>query len=199
MRTQKALNDLAQIRQRLQLIDSRSAFRSISLVISAAVFIAAALLQPTLGIDLATPRNFVCFWFVISLSCLLGILLEVGWRSLSGESRITFTWSRHLAVAMLPAMVAAALVTWAVLDHPMWAPLLPGIWSILGGLAITSASRLLPNFCQLSAVWLILGGALAIRFDHYLASHLPFTMVLSFGVGQILLAIGLFAGVTSHE
>ncbi|MDG2014248.1 MAG: hypothetical protein P8J33_12130 [Pirellulaceae bacterium] len=199
MRTQKAINDLAQIRQRLQFIDSRSAFRSISLVISAAVFIAAALLQPTLGIELAVPRNFVWFWLVIALACSLGIAMEVGCRSLSGESRITFEWSRHLALAMLPAMVAAALLTWAILDHAMWAPLLPGLWSMFAGLAITSAARLLPSFCQLSAIWMVLGGALAIRFDGFFATHLNLTMVLLFGVGQILLAVGLFAGVTSHE
>lgn len=199
MRTEKALSDLAEIRQRLQLIDARSSFRCFSLAISSLIFLIAAFAQPAIDGSLKASIAFATYWLAISVVCAISVALEVWWRSVSARSRVTFEWSCQLATAMLPVITVAALTTWALMSQPQLTPTLPGIWAIFAGLSIVACARLLPTLCQAACLWWIGGGVLSIRFYELIADHLTLTMSLLFGAGQLLLAVCLFAGARSSR
>ncbi len=199
MRPEQALQDLAQIRQRLQLIDAKTSFRCFSIFVSAAFYLAAACAQGFLGVSIEQPSKFVGFWFVVSTLCGTGILAEVWWRSFSRNSRITIAWAKQLVVCTLPPLTVATLMTWAISPHPTMIGLLPGMWALFAGLSIAAAARLLPAICQLSAVWLVVGGIMAIRWNQWTLSNPTLSIILLMVVGQVLLAVCLFVGVRNLE
>jgi len=211
MRTDKAINDLAEIRQRLRLVDARASFRCVSLVIAGAVIIASAIWYSAMSpatagaqIDttasLAEPKSagFVGFWMAVAGFCLTLVVVEVAWRSFSSRSRITFQLCQQIAVAMMPLVAVALLVTWASMDDPVMIDRLPGFWAVFAGLAIVSAGKYLPAICQLASFWWIIGGIVAIRYTAFFADHTTWLFSVLFGAGQLLLALCLFAGVKNE-
>ena len=93
----------------------------------------------------------------------------------------------------VPSMVAGGMLTWALAAHGrevVW--LLPGIWSILFGLGVFASWRMLPkatfwiggHYLVTGLICVVLG-----RGDQALA---PWTMVITFGLGQTLAAAMLY-------
>ena len=195
MRPEQALQEIAEIRKRLQLVDTRSSFRCVSLALSSGLFVIAALAMNWFAVSPANGIRFVGYWIGVSLLSGLMISCELWIRCLSSRSRITVSWSRQVAATLMPAIAAAAIVTWAILPHSEWIAMLPGLWSILAGVGFACCVRLLPGLSQVAALWWIVGGALAIRRVDLVSEHVSLSMILLFGVGQLLLTASLYPGV----
>lgn len=201
MRIDDAVLRMNSIRQQLTAVESRRAFRSISVVGSIGIVLlaGAVLFGDSSGpaAQAFVTAQFVSQWVSVAVVCALMMVIELVVRIQSSQSQITIGWSRRVAATMLPAMSIGALLTWAVYDQPELAAHLPALWSILYGLAIVNARHLLPPLSQCAAAWLVLAAVFFLRNPG--AGGYDFTanqiMMLLFGTGQLLLAIGLFSGV----
>jgi len=92
---------------------------------------------------------------------------------------------------MTPSLVAGALLTFVITQFAgeiAW--VLPGMWSILFGLAVFASRRLLPRATFLVGGFYLLAGLLMIsmRYDALAA----WTMGATFGIGQISAAALLY-------
>ncbi len=95
----------------------------------------------------------------------------------------------HMAVEQfLPAVAAGVLLTIVLVRSiPAAAWMLPGLWQIIFSLGIFSSCRFLPRPIVFAGAWYLLSGltCLTLADNRALA---PWTMGISYGVGQLLVA-----------
>jgi hypothetical protein len=95
----------------------------------------------------------------------------------------------HMAVEQfLPAVAAGVLLTIVLVRSvPAATWMLPGLWQIIFSLGIFSSSRFLPRPIIFAGAWYLLSGltCLTLADNRALA---PWTMGISYGVGQLLVA-----------
>ena len=194
MQVREAIQDIAQIRRRLQVLDRRRAFRSISIGISGIVIWLAAIWQTSIcGEWESNPHAALSYWLVVALVCFLGVALEVGLRVRSEGSRLTSSWSRDVLSGLLPCGVLGFLLTWALAGQCS-VFVLPGVWAALFGLGLYNVHRFLPQICQWVTAYFLVAGVAMIRFAE-VNEVVPATqMVALFTVGQIGLALSLSGG-----
>ena len=93
----------------------------------------------------------------------------------------------------VPCLVAGALLTWAVMafsgEH---AVLLPTLWAMFFSLGIFSSSRYLPTGSVAVAVYYLVAGLVCLRWGQGQEALAPWTMMITFGAGQMLAAIVLY-------
>jgi hypothetical protein len=88
----------------------------------------------------------------------------------------------------LPSGGAGALLTVVFahfLPQQMW--LLPGLWQIIFSLGVFSSCRFLPRLMKLAGAWYLLAGLTCLMLAGNRALS-PWTMGVSFGLGQLLVA-----------
>ena len=101
--------------------------------------------------------------------------------------------NRSALFQFVPCLCAGIAVTWALMTaapETMW--ILPGIWSILFSLAVFSSLTILPNGGVFIAMHFLFAGVLCLRFGHGSESLAPWTMMITFGFGQLLSAAILY-------
>lgn len=113
-------------------------------------------------------------------------------RRAASPTAVRMTW---MAVEQfLPCTIAGAVLTAVVaLRTPESARLLPGLWGVLFSLGIFASSRMLPRLVIWVGVYYLMCGALAVAFAQGLWAFSPFVMGITFGSGQFLSAIVLYA------
>lgn len=127
--------------------------------------------------------------------------------SLIGVQTVTRSHRMHSGMAdemirmaveqFLPAAGAGALLSWVLLRHvpsALW--MLPGLWQIIFGLGVFSSCRFLPRPMVLAGLWYLFTGLACISLADSRALS-PWTMGISFGAGQLLVAAILLF--TAHE
>ena len=70
--------------------------------------------------------------------------------------------------------------------------MLPGVWSVLFSLGVFASLPMLPRAAFSIGLHYLLAGLLCLRFAHGEAALAPWTMTLTFGVGQLLSAVILY-------
>ena len=92
-----------------------------------------------------------------------------------------------------PCLVAGALLTWTLRSFgPSQAWLYPALWSILFSLGIFASSRHLPAGATLIGGYYLATGLFCIRFAQGEQALQPWTMLLTFGVGQFITGVILY-------
>ena len=66
--------------------------------------------------------------------------------------------------------------------------LLPGVWSILCSLGLFASGGLLPKPIYLVACYYLSAGVYALMYDHSHETFSSWTMIVTFGIGQLLVA-----------
>jgi hypothetical protein len=94
-----------------------------------------------------------------------------------------------MAVEQFLPSVGAGLFVTVVLVHsaPMTTWMLPGLWQILFGLGVFSSCRFLPRPMIAAGAWYLLTGLSCLAMGNARALS-PWTMGISFGAGQLLVA-----------
>ncbi len=138
----------------------------------------------------AQPLTFLAGWIAAAVFAVAIIGVEMLGRS----RRLHF----HLADAMisnaigqfLPAGAAGACLT-AVLvrfaPEALW--MLPGLWQILVSLGIFASVRSLPGGVAFAGAWYFVAGLGVLMFTGQSHTLSPWTMGVSFAIGQFLLAL----------
>jgi hypothetical protein len=102
----------------------------------------------------------------------------------------------HAAVEQfLPAVIVGVLLTVVLLraaPREVW--LLPGLWALVFSLGVFASCRFLPRQTFAVGVWYLVAGLTCLLVQSGSRTFLPWTMGISFGVGQLLVALVLQYG-----
>ena len=99
----------------------------------------------------------------------------------------------HMAIEQfLPSAATGTLLTIAIARFvPAAAWMLPGLWQIVFSLGVFASCRFLPRPMTAAGAWYLLTGLTCIALADNRALS-PWTMGISFGAGQLLVAAILF-------
>ncbi|MEZ5319774.1 MAG: hypothetical protein R2752_20400 [Vicinamibacterales bacterium] len=169
-------------------------WRPVPVAASGLVGLGAAAWQP--AVQSAPDANaFAMFWLVaaavaMAIGC-AEIVWHYAWRARAVDRRQT----RFVLGQFLPALVAGLVASFALLSQP--APLvglLPGLWALLFGVGIFAASPCLPRGSRGVALfyWTAGVGLLVAATGTRVPS--PWSVGLTFGLGQLLAAAVLAVG-----
>jgi hypothetical protein len=95
---------------------------------------------------------------------------------------------RMAVVQFLPSVGAGLLMTVVIVHYaPAVTWLLPGLWQVIFSLGVFSSCRFLPRPMIAAGIWYLFTGLLCLSMGDNRALS-PWTMGLSYGVGQLLVA-----------
>jgi hypothetical protein len=191
----KALGDISSIRRQMA---NTTEFRGYGPATLATTGVFAMLAAGIQAVWLPDPAHHISAYLVIWVS------IAVLSASLTGVQMYTRTRRIHSGLSnemlrmaveqFLPSVGAGLLVTIVLLHYvPQATWMLPGMWQIIFGLGVFSSCRFLPRPMIAAGAWYLLTGlsCLAIGGNRALS---PWTMGISYGAGQLLVAAVLLLG-----
>jgi hypothetical protein len=189
----KALGDIGSIRRQVARTTEFRGYGPATVAATGLFAIVAATLQ---SVWLPDPAR------ALPLYMALWISTAILSASLAGTQMFARTRRIHSGMAdemiylafeqFLPALVAGALITF-VLFHvaPAESWVIPGLWQVIFSLGIFSSCRFLPRPMFAAGFWYLLTGLITLSLGDARAFS-PWSMGVSFGVGQIMVAAVLF-------
>ncbi len=189
MEVERALADLAEVRDRLASVQEFRGYSGAAAAVSGAIAIAAGVVQAFIAPAPRTAlaiRDYLWIWF----GCLAAaLIINYGalfvWY-LYNAGRHERSQTRSAGIAILPALVLGAAFSTAVISHNL-VGLLPGIWYATYGIGLFASRAMLPKgvigvgiLFGLAGVALILSPSEALPLRWWV-------MPLGFGVGQMVI------------
>lgn len=190
MRNQeRARQRLAEIHAHLARSEQFRGYRPLLVLLTGAVGLAGALLQPQL-VPAGAPRAFVAFWTFIALANIgltAGLIL---FHYGTGAGEPVRRQTRAVFGQAMPPLAAAGLATAGLtLFSPAQIPLLPGLWCLFFALGIFATLPFVPRRVGWSGVWYLIAGELLLMMSDTPVPLTPWAMGIAFGVGQVFGAI----------
>ena len=128
----------------------------------------------------------VWIWTALASAALIGIQMQTRSRRL--HSGLADEMIRMAVEQFLPSAIAGALTTLVLVRYaPQAAWMLPGLWQVIFSLGVFSSCRFLPRPMLAAGVWYMATGLACLSFGDARALS-PWTMGLSYGFGQLLVA-----------
>lgn len=194
MELDEALARVSEIRAHVARVETFRGFRSVTVAFSGVLTLLGAVWQavwiPDPAHDIAA---YLTLWIGIALVSLTATGVEMGLRCYRAAS----PWTKRLTVMVveqfLPCILAGALLTLVLVLYSwnsLW--MLPGLWSMLFGLGVFAACRLLPRPIFWVAAYYVIAGAHCLALANGASAFSPWTMVGTFGVGQLATAAILY-------
>jgi hypothetical protein len=194
MHLHDALEQITEIRQTVARAATFRGYRSGPVAISALLAWGCAAGQ---AMWIRQPAEQFSAWLSLWLVA-AGVSIAVGGASLLrgvwlGRSRMHRDMTLLAVEKLVPCMIAGGILTWALAargDQVVW--LLPGLWSILFGLGVFASWRMLPKATFWVGGHYLVTGAICLMLGHGDQALAPWTMMISFGLGQTLAAAVLY-------
>ena len=188
----RALEQIAEIHEHLAKTEVFRGWRSLPVASSALVGIAAAAWQSTTARPLDA-WSFTIYWLAVGIVALLVGCSEIVWhyatRAAPGERRR----SRQVVGQFLPALVAGALVTPAVIQlSPSLVTLLPGLWALFFGVGVFAARPFVPRASGWVALYYLAAGLFLLWRAPGVTALSPWAVGGTFGIGQLFAAAVLY-------
>ena len=191
MELRDALLQISEMRRHLAETEKFRGYRALPVACGAAAAVVGAALQSWLVVDPANnlPAYLMCWVTVAAVSAVIPAIDVYITHSKYDELR---TILAQLAFDQFcPCVIAGAMVTGVIAWRaPQSAWMLPGLWSVLFSLGMFASYRLMARSIALVATWYLLFGCVLLYRGSSAALE-PWTMGISFGVGQALCAIVL--------
>ena len=189
----KALDQINEIHRHLARSELYRGARSFPVAATGVLSLLAAAFQTSVLGRPPTAISFVYYWVgVAGLSALLTggtIVYNYFYRDNPRERR----QSRQMVAQFVPSITAGTIVTLVIaVLSPEAIVLLPGLWTILYALALFAARPHLPRMIGWTALLYLMTGGLLLIFAAKGAALNPWGMGLTFGLGQILIALALY-------
>jgi hypothetical protein len=194
MRVEDALRQVRTIQNQLALTQPFRCYRSATVAASGGLAMLAAAVQPlALPDPMRQLPQYLAVWIGVAALSVAVIGFEMllrWWRSPSHHVRCQMIAAvRQFA----PCVITGALLTWAIASAcPQHAALLPGLWGIVFGLGIFASAIHLPPAGAAVAAYYLLAGLVCVTWGQSAQALQPWTMVITFGVGQALAAAALY-------
>ena len=198
----RALADISSIRQQLARSTEFRGYGPATLAATGIFAISAATAQ---ALWLPNPSkhitSYLSIWIVTALVSAVLIGVQTVTRAHRMHSGIANEMIYMAVEQFLSAAGAGALLTLVIVQSASsveW--MLPGLWQLIFSLGIFSSCRFLPRAMVAAGMWYLLAGLTCIALGDSRAFS-PWTMGVSFGLGQFLAAGILFfnASEGSHE
>lgn len=195
----KALGDISSIRRQMARTTEFRGYGPATLATTAMFAILAAAAQ---ALWLPDPAHHISAYLGVWVSTAVFSAVLTGVQMYTRARRIHSGLSNEMlrmaVEQFLPSAAAGLLVTIVLLRYvPVATWMLPGMWQIIFGLGIFSSCRFLPRPMIAAGAWYLLTGLSCLAMGGNRAFS-PWTMGVSYGAGQLLVAaILLFS--TSRE
>ncbi len=191
----KALGDISSIRRQMARSTEFRGYGPATLAATGFIAIFASSVQ---ALWLPDPANHIPAYLGIWISTAILSAAMIGTQMFTRTHRIHSGMADemiHMAVEQfLPSAGAGALITIVLVrfvPSVLW--MLPGFWQITFSLGVFSSCRFLPRPMAAAGVWYLLTGLISIALANNRALS-PWTMGVSYGVGQLLVAVVLRFG-----
>ena len=185
----RALGDIRTIRQQMA---QTTEFRGYGPVTLAATGVLALVAASSQALWFPDPARHILIYVGIWVSTAVASATLIGVQTVTRTRRIHSGLADemiHMAVEQfLPSVAAGALLTLLLLrsvPSVLW--LLPGLWQIIFSLGVFASCRFLPRPMVAAGVWYLSTGLACIALGPG-RSLSPWTMGISYGVGQFLVA-----------
>jgi hypothetical protein len=185
----RALGDIRSIRQQMA---RTTEFRGYGPVTLAATGILALVAASAQALWLPDPAKHILIYVSIWVSTAVASATVIGVQTVTRTRRIHSSLADemiHMAVEQfLPSVAAGALLTLLLVrsvPSVLW--MLPGLWQIIFSLGVFASCRFLPRPMVAVGVWYLSAGLASIALGAGRALS-PWTMGVSYGVGQFLVA-----------
>lgn len=184
---ERALADLAEVRDRLAGVQEFRGYSGTAAALSGLVAIAAGAIQFFVAPNPQTPEA-ISHYLSIWLGCLaLALMINYG-ALLAWYIRIAGRHERQqtrtAGRAIIPAIALGAVLSLAMIGHKMYA-MLPGIWYASYGIGLFSSRNMLPRgMVYVAAAFGMAGAALLLTLDPHVPLR-PWVMPVGFGLGQM--------------
>jgi len=189
----RALGDISSIRRQVARSTEFRGYGPATLAATGGIAILAAAVQ---AIWLPNPANRIPIYLAIWLSTAILSAGLIAVQTVTRSQRLHSGLADemiHMAVEQfLPAAGAGVLLTIVLVKYvpsALW--MLPGLWQITFSLGVFSSCRFLPRPMTVAGAWYLLTGLTCVSLGDGRALS-PWTMGVSYGVGQLLVAAILF-------
>jgi hypothetical protein len=189
----RALGDISSIRQQMARSTEFRGYAPATMAATGIFAIAAAGAQALCVPDASSHIvSYLCIWTLTALASAALIGVQTVTRAHRMHSGIANEMIYMAVEQFLPAAGAGALLTFVLVQSASSAAwMLPGLWQIIFSLGIFSSCRFLPRAMVAAGMWYLITGLTCIALGDSRAFS-PWTMGVSFGVGQFLVASILF-------
>ena len=185
----KALGDISSIRRQ---VARTTEFRGYGPATLAATGVIAILAAAAQALWLPDPAGHILLYLAIWVTTAIVSATLIGVQTVTRAQRIHSGMADemiHMAVEQfLPSVGAGALLTLVLIrsvPSAFW--MLPGLWQIIFSLGVFSSCRFLPRPMIAAGAWYLLAGLTCLTVADNRALS-PWTMGISYGVGQLLVA-----------
>jgi hypothetical protein len=189
MEVERALADLAEVRDRLASVQEFRGYSGSAAALSGLVAVVAGGIQFAVAPSPHTPDEigrYLGIWFLclaLALAINYGALLAWYMRTAGRHER---QQTRTVGVAIIPAIALGAVLSLAMIAHKIYW-ILPGIWYASYGIGLFSSRAMLPRGVILVAsAFGLAGAALILTLDTSLPLRF-WVMPLGFGFGQMFI------------
>ena len=189
----RALGDISSIRRQVARSTEFRGYGPATLAATGGIAILAAGVQ---AIWLPNPADripvYLAIWISTAILSATLIAVQTVTRSQRLHSGMADEMIRMAVEQFLPAAGAGVLLTIVLVGYvPSVLWMLPGLWQITFSLGVFSSCRFLPRAMAAAGAWYLLTGLTSIALADGRALS-PWTMGISYGVGQLLVASILF-------
>lgn len=186
----KALGDIRGIRRQVANATEFRGYGPATIATTGVLAVGAASAQRAFVADPARhPVEYLSVWAATAAMCAGVTAWQVHTRSRRMHSQLSDEMIRMAAEQFLPALLAGLLLTAVVVfcvPHVLW--ILPGLWQLIFSLGVFASCRFLPKPMAAAATWYLLTGLGCVALGDARALS-PWTMGVSFGAGQLLVAL----------
>ncbi len=196
----KALGDIGSIRRQMA---NTTEFRGYGPATLAGTGVLAVLAAGVQALWLPEPARhisaYLSIWVVTAVfsAALTGFQMYMRTRSI--HSGLSNEMLRMAVEQFLPSVAAGLLLTIVLLRYvPQISWMLPGIWQVIFSLGVFSSCRFLPRPMVMAGAWYLLTGLSCIAMGDNRAFS-PWTMGISYGAGQLLVAAILWLSSSEVE
>ena len=131
--------------------------------------------------ETASPQRWLTVWFITAaVAVTIGVVSMIRKSRRAGPSLVSVP-ARRFALAFFPALAAAGVLTFALVQREAW-DLLPPLWLLSYGVAVTGGGALSERIVPFMGLALLVIGVLALFVPFQIANLL---LGLGFGVVQI--------------
>lgn len=195
-----ALGDITRIRRQ---VAASTQFRGYGPVTLASTGLAALVAARLQSIWVADPAHHLQGYLTVWIMTAVLASSVAGWqihrRTRRLHSGLSHEMIRTAVSQFLPAVFTGLLLTVVLLRFvPAACWMLPGLWQIIYGLGVCASCRFLSKSMYGAGVWYLLTGLTTIALGDARALA-PWTMGLSFGGGQFLIAAVLLLASPEEE
>ena len=199
MELREALNQVAEIRQRMAEAELFRGYRAVPVALSGFLAFAAGWLQP-LFVTGGEGLDYVLFWGTVAALSLGASVAAMWLRDRLARAQESRTATRTGVAPLIPSLVAGACVTVVLVrltPDAVW--MLPGLWQLFYSQGLFASCRTLPRPVYAVPSFYMLAGLCTLCFARGPHALAPLAMALPYGIGQLLAAATLYWTLERHD